>query len=95
MPTHESECRRDPGAVDLAAGVARGEVRSAFETLPPARRRIVYETRLAHMLVMALDGYAVHNHINPRGVADEQTIDAMARLLLGEAPVKSRREDRG
>jgi len=63
-----------------------------FETLPPARRRVVYETRLAHMLVMALDGYAIHNHINPKGVADEQTIDAMARLLLGEAPVRSRRK---
>ena len=63
-----------------------------FETLPPARRRVVYEARLAHMLVMALDGYAIHNHINPRGVADEQTIDAMARLLLGEAPVRSRRK---
>ena len=63
-----------------------------FGTLPPARRRVVYETRLAHMLVMALDGYAIHNHINPRGVADEQTNDAMARLLPGEAPVRSRRK---
>ena len=57
-----------------------------FAALPPTRRRVVYEARLAHMLVMALDGYSIHNHINPRGRADDATIDAVAKLLLGEPP---------
>jgi AcrR family transcriptional regulator len=56
------------------------------EALPPARRAVVDEGRLAHLMVMALDGYSIHNHINPRGVADDATIDAMANLLLGKAP---------
>jgi AcrR family transcriptional regulator len=59
-----------------------------FAALPPARRRVVYEARLAHVLVMALDGYSIHNHINPPGAADDATIDAMARLLLGTSPLR-------
>jgi AcrR family transcriptional regulator len=55
------------------------------EALPARRRSVVDQTRLAHLLVMALDGYSIHNHINPRGVADNATIDAMAELLLGTA----------
>lgn len=53
--------------------------------LPEARQPQVHAARLAHMLVMTLDGYAIHNHINPRGVADDATIDAMARMLQGDA----------
>ena len=56
------------------------------ESLPPARRAVVDEARLAHLMVMALDGYSIHNHINPCGVADDATIDAMANLLLGKVP---------
>ena len=56
------------------------------EALPRPRRSVVDKTRLAHLLVMALDGYSIHNHINPRGVADNATIDAMADLLLGASP---------
>ena len=66
------------------------------EALPTERRRVVEKTRLAHVLVMALDGYSIHNHINPRGVADNATIDAIANLLLGsmsQSPAK--RSDNG
>jgi AcrR family transcriptional regulator len=56
------------------------------DALPPMRRAVVDEARLAHLMVMALDGYSIHNHINPRGVADDATIEAMAHLLLGKLP---------
>ena len=59
---------------------------------PPARRAVVDEARLAHLMVMALDGYSIHNHINPRGVADDATIDAMANLLLGKVPGHSEKK---
>jgi AcrR family transcriptional regulator len=62
------------------------------DALPPARRAVVDEARIAHMMVMALDGYSIHNHINPRGVADDATIDAMARLLLGKPPRRGTRK---
>ena len=64
------------------------------EALPPARRAVVDGARLAHLMVMALDGYSIHNHINPRGVADDATIDAMASLLLGKVPGHSRKKPR-
>jgi hypothetical protein len=44
---------------------------------------------------MALDGYSIHNHINPRGVADNATIDAMAELRLGTAPQPRRTKGNG
>jgi AcrR family transcriptional regulator len=65
------------------------------EALPPARRRVLDKTRLAHLLVMALDGYSIHNHINPRGAADNATIDAMAKLLLGTASQSQHRKRSG
>lgn len=61
------------------------------DALPPARQKVIDEARIAHMMVMALDGYSIHNHINPRGVADEATVDAMAKLLLGAAKTRRRR----
>ena len=65
------------------------------DALPPARRAVVDEARLAHLMVMALDGYSIHNHINPRGVADDATIDAMANLLLGKVPGHSGKKKDG
>jgi AcrR family transcriptional regulator len=62
------------------------------EALPPARRAVVDEARLAHLMVMALDGYSIHNHINPRGVADDATVEAMAQLLLGKLPRRRRKK---
>jgi AcrR family transcriptional regulator len=53
------------------------------EALPAARRSVVDKTRLAHLLVMALDGFSIHNHINPGGAADNATINVMASFLLG------------
>ena len=55
--------------------------------LPPSRRRIVDKSRIAHVLIMALDGYSIHKHVNPRGDADEATIDMIAKLLLGPVGV--------
>jgi len=53
--------------------------------LPPRRARVIDQARIAHVLVMALDGYSIHKHLNPRGAADEVTINMIAELLLGPA----------
>ena len=52
--------------------------------LPRTRRRIVQESGVARMLVMALDGYAIHYHLHASAIADDRTIDAMAMLLFGK-----------
>lgn len=54
--------------------------------LPVSRRHIVDDGRLAHVLMMALDGYSIHHHINPRGAADDGMIEQMAELLIGQSP---------
>jgi AcrR family transcriptional regulator len=56
------------------------------DALPASRRRIVDKARIAHVLVMALDGYSIHHHVNSSGAADDATIEAIAKLLLGSPP---------
>jgi AcrR family transcriptional regulator len=54
------------------------------DALPISRRRMIGDARIAHVLMMALDGYSIHYHINPHGAADEATIEQIAKLLLGD-----------
>ena len=54
------------------------------EALPPARRRRLAGARLAHLLVMAFNGYIIYHHINPQAPLDTATIDAVCAMLLGE-----------
>jgi AcrR family transcriptional regulator len=54
------------------------------EALPQPRRARVAHVRLAHVLVMAFDGFAIDYHLHPRrpGI-DDRTIDFMTDMLLG------------
>jgi AcrR family transcriptional regulator len=52
--------------------------------LPPARRRRLEGARLAHLLVMAFNGYIIYHHINPRAPVDAETVDVVCAMLLGE-----------
>jgi AcrR family transcriptional regulator len=54
------------------------------EALPPARRRRLKGARLAHLLVMAFNGYIIYHHINPHAPLDAATVDAVCAMLLGE-----------
>jgi AcrR family transcriptional regulator len=60
--------------------------------LPVSRRHIVDNARIAHVLMMALDGYSIHYHINPRGAADDAMIEQMAKLLIGRAQARQPRK---
>lgn len=52
--------------------------------LPAARRRRLSRARLAHLLVMAFNGYIIYHHVNPRAPLDDATADAVCDMLLGE-----------
>ena len=54
------------------------------EALPPARRRRLEGARLAHLLVMAFNGYIIYHHINPRAPVDSATVDAVCAMFLGQ-----------
>lgn len=52
--------------------------------LPPKRQAKLAKARLAHLLVMAFNGYIIYHHISPRAPLDDDTVDAVCAMLLGE-----------
>lgn len=59
--------------------------------LPARRRRMLGRARLAHLMVMAFDGFIVYHHLNPAGPCDGATINYFCSLLLGDSAVRPRR----
>lgn len=51
--------------------------------LPAARRRAFGRARLAHLLVMAFDGFIIYHHVNPGAPLDDATLEAVCSMLLG------------
>jgi AcrR family transcriptional regulator len=56
-----------------------------MDALPTERRSRWRRARLAHVLIMAFDGFAIYRHLHPdKNPIDDATINAMAALLIGE-----------
>lgn len=53
------------------------------DSLPEARRRIVPPRHLAHMLMMAFDGFVINHHLNPKAACTDSMIAAMLNQMLG------------
>jgi AcrR family transcriptional regulator len=51
--------------------------------LPPARRRHTDAAALAHLLVMALDGFIIYRHLSPANTQSETAVQSMCDLILG------------
>jgi AcrR family transcriptional regulator len=62
------------------------------ESLPSARRRSLGEAQLAHLVVMAFDGFILYRRVNAARPCDQATLDLVARLLAG-APARRRPPD--
>lgn len=59
-----------------------------MDALPPERRASLRRVRIAHVIVMAFDGFAIHRHLHPQeNPIDDRTINAVAAMLFGEVPV--------
>jgi AcrR family transcriptional regulator len=55
------------------------------DALSPQRKARLRKARIAHMIIMAFDGFAIHRHLHPHeSPVDDATIAAMAAMLLGE-----------
>ena len=54
------------------------------EALPRERRQWIKKTSVAHLLVMVFDGFVLYHHIDPGRPCDDQTIDMMCGLLMGD-----------
>ncbi len=55
------------------------------EALPAVRRREIGDAQVAHLIVMAFDGYVLNRRVDPARRCDDATIDLMAGLLSGKA----------
>jgi hypothetical protein len=54
--------------------------------LPEVRRKRWRRARLAHVLIMAFDGFAIHRHLHPRKTPiDDTTINAVVTMFLGDS----------
>lgn len=56
-----------------------------LEALPIRRRHRVGKASISHLMVMAFDGFILYHHIDPSRPCDDQTIDLMCALLLGDS----------
>jgi AcrR family transcriptional regulator len=63
--------------------------RMLLESLPPERHGFVRGTELPHTIVMAMDGYIMYRHTVPERECSERSIDAICRLLMGQAPKRT------
>ena len=56
-----------------------------LDALPAERRARFRRSRLSHVLIMTLDGLAIHRHLHPdERPIDDATIHAMAAMLTGD-----------
>jgi AcrR family transcriptional regulator len=58
--------------------------RMLTDALPPERLEALGKARIAHLLVMALDGFVMYRQHHRRTSVDSVTIDAVCTMLLGE-----------
>ena len=57
-----------------------------MQALPLARRRRLARARIAHVIIMAFDGFAIHRHLHPEeNPIGDATIAVVASILLGDA----------
>jgi AcrR family transcriptional regulator len=84
MQAISSATPRDRYRPDLLKWMEAHLDRMLRASLPAERNRKLRNARLAHLLVMAFNGYIIYHHINPRAALDEDTVEAVAAMLLGE-----------
>ena len=59
--------------------------------LPESRRAKLKRARLAHVVIMAFDGFAIHRHLHPeQNPIDDTTISAVVDMLLGNDALPAR-----
>jgi AcrR family transcriptional regulator len=53
------------------------------DSLPPHRRALAHNGALAHVMVMALDGFFINQRLNPKAACNKAVVDVMCSILLG------------
>jgi AcrR family transcriptional regulator len=83
MQAISSMSREDGYKPELLDWMEGKLARLLAECLPP-RRRGVATDRLAHLLVMALDGFILYRHVDAARPCDDAMLDLVCSLVLGD-----------
>lgn len=83
MQALATTARREGYRPDLLHWIERRIETLILDCLPAARRRRLARGRLAHMLMMAQDGYVLSHHLNPASGCPDATVDMVCELILG------------
>lgn len=54
--------------------------------VPANRRSLVVNGALAHVLIMAFDGFIINQGLNPSATCNDDVVDAICSSLLGDSP---------
>lgn len=87
MQALATTARREGYRPDLLRWIEQRVEAMISECLPPARRAQVAKGGLAHLLIMAQDGFVLNYHLNPNSICPDTTVDLVCDLLLGNARV--------
>jgi AcrR family transcriptional regulator len=85
MQSLATTARREGYSPDLLRWI---EERIEFlinDCVPKARRVQIVEGRLAHLLMMAADGFSLHYHLNRSDVCADEMINLVCELLLTDS----------
>lgn len=56
------------------------------ETLPPQRNNSVHHAHLAHVLMMAFDGFVIHRRLRQGSACTDSCVESMCDFVLGPRP---------
>lgn len=65
------------------------------ECLPVAQRDYLEQSRMAHILMMAFDGFVIGNHLHPESQFDSELVEQFSRLILGANGRKRKPKESG
>jgi AcrR family transcriptional regulator len=59
------------------------------DCLPPARRKLLQDGRIGHVMMMAFDGFVINQGLNPKAACTEDVADVLCAFLLGRPAVNN------
>ena len=83
MQALATTARREGYRPDLLRWIEERVEALIMESLPVSRRRQLARGGLAHLLMMAQDGFVLNHHLNPDSICPDATVDLVCDLLLG------------
>ena len=89
MQALATNARREGYRPDLLRWIEERIETLILESLPEPRRRRLAEAGIAHLLIMAQDGFVLNYHLNPDATCSEATIALVCDLLMGAENSKS------